>query len=92
MLVEIQRVATKRFSTYPIPLIFYFLSRCFFCPRMQGSMETPALGLAEAFIAAGARTVVQKLWCDEESALVDTVSKSVGRTAVLLLPYTFHPV
>ena len=44
-------------------------------PRMQGSMETPPLGLAEAFIAAGARTVVQKLWCDEESALVDTVSE-----------------
>lgn len=32
------------------------------------------LGLAEAFIAAGARTVLQKLWCDEETALSDTVS------------------
>lgn len=36
-------------------------------------METPPLGLAEAFIAVGARTVVQKMWYDEETALVDTV-------------------
>lgn len=43
---------------------------------MQGNKETPPLGLAEAFLAAGAQTVVQKLWCDEESALVDTVSLS----------------
>ena len=35
--------------------------------------KTPPLGLAESFIAAGARTVVQKMWYDEESALVDTV-------------------
>ncbi|CAM9498108.1 unnamed protein product, partial [Ectocarpus fasciculatus] len=37
-------------------------------------METPPLGLAEAFIAVGARTVVQKMWYDEETALVDTVA------------------
>ncbi|CBJ25838.1 tetratricopeptide repeat domain protein [Ectocarpus siliculosus] len=37
-------------------------------------METPPLGLAEAFIAVGARTVVQKMWYDEETALVDTVT------------------
>lgn len=36
--------------------------------------KTPPLALAEAFIAAGARTVMQKMWYDEESALVDTVS------------------
>lgn len=36
-------------------------------------METPPLGLADAFIAAGARTVVQKLWYDEETVLADTV-------------------
>ncbi|CAM9536199.1 unnamed protein product, partial [Scytosiphon promiscuus] len=35
---------------------------------------TPSLGLTEAFMAAGARTVVQKLWYDEETALVDTVT------------------
>lgn len=37
-------------------------------------LGTPPLGLAEAFIAAGARTVLQKMWYDEESALADTVS------------------
>ncbi|CAM9978651.1 unnamed protein product, partial [Sphacelaria rigidula] len=35
--------------------------------------KTPPLALAEAFIAAGARTVMQKMWYDEESALVDTI-------------------
>lgn len=40
------------------------------------SPKTPPLALAEAFIAAGARTVMQKMWYDEESALVDTVSVS----------------
>ncbi|CAM9303645.1 unnamed protein product, partial [Hapterophycus canaliculatus] len=37
-------------------------------------MTTPPLGLMEAFISAGARTVVQKMWYDEETALVDTVT------------------
>ncbi|CAM9264513.1 unnamed protein product, partial [Ectocarpus sp. 12 AP-2014] len=37
-------------------------------------METQPLGLAEAFIAVGARTVVQKMWYDEETALVDTMT------------------
>lgn len=36
---------------------------------------TSPLGLAETFIAAGARTVLQKIWYDEESALADTVSR-----------------
>lgn len=49
---------------------------CFVCwarTLHQRRMETPPLGLAEAFIAVGARTVVQKMWYDEEIALVDTV-------------------
>lgn len=37
---------------------------------------TPPLGLADAFIAAGAQTVLQKLWYDEDSSLADVVSGS----------------
>lgn len=48
--------------------------------------ETCSLGLAEAFISAGARTVLQKLWYDDESSLADTVSlgNALYRTSAAL--------
>lgn len=47
----------------------------FFVLRAQRqTAATPPLGLADTFIATGARTVLQKLWYDDESALADTAS------------------
>lgn len=45
-------------------------------PIQREQKHTQPLGLAEAFVAAGARTVLQKMWYDEESSLVDTVGTS----------------
>lgn len=58
------------------PTLSYVQSTRTACNRLfqqQQGVETPPLGLAEAFITVGARTVVQKIWYDEETSLVDTV-------------------
>ncbi|CAM9333119.1 unnamed protein product, partial [Choristocarpus tenellus] len=35
--------------------------------------RTPPLSLVDGFVATGARTVITRLWCDNQSSVVDTV-------------------
>lgn len=47
----------------------------------RGGTRTPPLSLEEAFVAAGAQSVLQKLWYDDGSALADTVRGAVPAAA-----------